>query len=85
MKFADAVGPEGENKLSVIGPVTQDEAAAASELLQNGQLQRLRIVVTPPPASSYTYEAYFAPFHAPSVATSELSDEAIALKDRIPK
>jgi hypothetical protein len=77
--LADGMG----NEIRVMPPVAAD-AETVDELMMKGQLQKLTVVVTPATGPQFSYAAYFKPFHVPVTAQGDLSEEAVALRAKLP-
>ncbi|MBV8757271.1 MAG: hypothetical protein JO257_08360 [Deltaproteobacteria bacterium] len=65
-------------------PLSSNEEKATHELFRLGMLHRLDVSAYVARGGSVDFSVYFAPFHMPGVATSQLSPDAIALKDSLP-
>lgn len=65
-------------------PLAPHELTAAIALMRKAMLHRLDVVSSRANGNTFRFETYFAPFHMPGVATSELTPDEIALKDSLP-
>lgn len=73
------------NRLRLIqSSLTPAEQQGAQELFGLGMFHRLDVNAYLPRGDSARFSVYFAPFHTPGVATSQLSSMAIALRDSLP-
>lgn len=73
------------NKLRLLhSPLSEPEAIAAVELLKVGILQELEVHAYGATGTKVKQKYYFAPFHAPMLASVSLSQDAHCLKSKLP-